>query len=89
MDYKRMKEAFDDEIEKIAGAMTKAMRKGVRPYKMENFIKKHSSIIKEAVSAKALKDAALLAGGATGYHVLRTANDDRKLGRQIRQQQGQ
>lgn len=41
------------------------------------------------LSPGAVKGSALVAGGALGYHVLRKANEDRKLGRQLRLQNQQ
>jgi hypothetical protein len=40
-------------------------------------------------SATAMKTLGLVGLGAGGYHLLRKANEDRRLGRQVRVQQGQ
>lgn len=44
---------------------------------------------KDAVSPDAAKNLALLATGAGGALLLRRANEDRKIGKQIRQMQNQ
>lgn len=87
--------AFNDELEKISGSLQGHLRSGRRPISAKRLIeksgehKKLSDIVK--VSAPASK-ATLVASGALGgmglYHLGRRANEDRKLGRQMRLQQG-
>jgi hypothetical protein len=99
-----MRAAFKDELSKIAGEMQGFTRIGRKPISIDRLLEreveselKPSEVapagIGEPVSektsapnAKALGVAAL--GGAGLYHVARRANEDRKLGRMMRKQQG-
>lgn len=92
-----MHAAMRDELEKIAAGMA---RIGRRPISAHKLLEKGSSMIKLApkkakVASKAdaakeglglLKPTSLLLAGAAGGHMIRKANEDRKLGRQIRLQ---
>lgn len=77
--------AFDDmfdDMEKTAAGMC---RSGKPPIKVHNLMKKAS--VMDKIAAVGKKDLATAAAGALAYETLRRANEDRKLGRQIRKQQ--
>lgn len=89
--------AFDDELTKIAGSLQGHVRSGRRPLTVKRLIEKSSEhrklsdIVKTSASmgGKGTALGAGVLGGMGLYHVGRKANEDRKLGRQIRlQQQG-
>jgi hypothetical protein len=93
--------SFSDELQKIAGHI----RSGRRPISALRLLKKESEIGKRAVmtkvgflgmgghahppSSSGKKFLAGVAVGVGGFHAARKANEDRKIGRQVRlQQQG-
>jgi hypothetical protein len=80
--------AFSAEVEKLAGFL----RAGRRPISATKLLKKEGEMVKrskkavfEKVSAKAFL--AGVAAGAGGLHLARKANEDRKMGKQLRIQQ--
>lgn len=85
------KKAFQDEFEKIAGELQGHHRSGKRPLsattllRNEKGIKKVSDIIK--LSSPPHIFAAGAVTGAAGLHMIRKANEDRRLGKQVRLQQ--
>lgn len=95
--FDTMRQAFKDELEKVAGELQGFTRSGRKPIGVEKLLErenesevKPSDVVKTSTAkADALKAGGLLALGAGGYHVGRKANEDRKLGRQIRLQQEQ
>jgi hypothetical protein len=99
--YDLMHQGFQDELEKIAGELQGFTRSGRRPIGVDRLLenesvsnKTPSEVFKadvEKLSAagtgKAMKTLGLMGAGAGTYHVARKANEDRKLGRQVRLQQ--
>lgn len=87
--------AFQDELEKIAGELQGFTRIGRRPISVDRLLEREvrddsglDDVVKEsAVSPEAVKAFGMMALGAGAYHGLRRANEDRKIGRQMRQQQ--
>jgi hypothetical protein len=90
------------ELPKLAGALQGAVRSGRRPISVANLAakgskKKVSDIIKmggiggvaTVLKSKPAKVVATMALGAGGYHAAHRANEDRKMGRQMRLQSGQ
>lgn len=95
-----MKAAFLDELEKISGELQGFTRSGRKPIGIEKMLEneteqelpsevfqKSSSPI-DTIPAK-YKTLGLLGAGAGIYHVGRKAEQDRRLGRAMRLQQGQ
>jgi hypothetical protein len=82
--------AFKDEFEKIAGSMNGLVRSGRRPIGALKLIKKSemrkASDIVKLSAPQHIFTAGVLAG-AGGLHMIRKANEDRKLGKQLRTQQ--
>lgn len=100
MDYSTMKLALRDELSKIAGEMQGFTRIGRKPIGVERLLEKETeSEIKpsDVAPAGAEKTSAISPAkkaigfgiaGAGGYHLLRQANEDRKVGKMMRKQQG-
>lgn len=89
LDMDTMRAAFEDELEKIAGSLTGHVRSGRRPIGAQKLMEKDSEHTKvsDIIKVSGLAGAAtLMAGGAGLYHWGRKANEDRKLGRQMRLQ---
>jgi len=87
-----MRGAFEDELEKISGALHGQVRSGRRPIGAKRLMEKDSSHTKvsDIVKISGLPTLAVGAvGGAGAYHWGRLANEDRKVGRIIRLQQQQ
>lgn len=94
-----MKSAFYDELEKISGEMQGFTRSGRKPISVEKMLENEADAptpseafapqVTKTSSPVAPKTVAALLAGAGTYHVARRANEDRKLGRQVRLQQTQ
>ncbi len=98
MKYSIMKEAFDDELSKIAGEMQGFTRIGRKPIGVDRLLEKEtesevtpSEVAPAGTTVKTSGTKSMLAtmgAGAATYHVARKANEDRKVGKMMRQQQG-
>lgn len=95
-----MKAAFHDELEKISGEMQGFTRIGRKPISIEKMLEKEegqpspsesfaSPDVTKTSGTKTVLGLTGLAAGAGGYHVIRKANEDRKMGQMMRLQQGQ
>lgn len=94
-----MKAAFYDELEKISGELQGFTRAGRKPISVERMLENESeqagpsevfgSEEKTASTASKYKNLGLMTLGAGVYHVGRKAEEDRRLGRQVRLQQSQ
>lgn len=92
-----LRDAFLDELTKIksAGELQGHVRAGRRPFHVDTLLEreaesdaKPSDVVKiSAPMTPAKKTLALLGAGAVGGHVIRQANEDRKIGRMVRKQQ--
>jgi len=95
--YELMRQAFRDEISKIAGELHGHTRIGRKPIGIERMLEREvesettpSEVAPAGIAEKtsgAKTNVALIAGGALGYHTLRKANEDRKMGKMMRTQQ--
>jgi hypothetical protein len=85
--------SFSDEFCKIAEGLA---RIGRRPISVDRLLEREaaedlpmaSDVSAEKTAGPTAKTVATLAAGAGIYHVGRKANEDRKLGKMVRQQQG-
>lgn len=91
-----VRQAFSDELEKISGALHGKTRSGRRPIGAQKLMEKDSEHSKVSDIVKvgglpslstAQKFGLAAVGGAGAYHFGRQANEDRKMGRQMRLQQ--
>jgi hypothetical protein len=87
--------SFSDEFAKIAGSLQGYVRSGRRPISASKLLEKEKKV-KKAVITKlsgakltALKLGITAAGGASVFELARRANEDRKLGKLVRQSQDQ
>lgn len=84
--------ALGNELAKIAGSLQGHVRSGRRPISVGKLLakggnEKVSDIVKTSAGKATLVGTGLV-GGMGLYHFGRKANEDRKLGRQMRIQQG-
>lgn len=96
--YDVMRKAFRDELTKISGELQGFTRSGRKPIGIERMLEREtedaptpSEVAPAGTTEKtsgAGKNVALLAGGALGYHAVRQANEDRRMGKMMRKQQG-
>lgn len=87
-----VKSALEDELSKIAGSLQGHVRSGRKPIGVEKLIDKENKLEKDAIITKLSgwrKGALTAAGGVALYETARRANEDRKLGKIVRLQQGQ
>ncbi len=102
MRYDIMKAAFEDELQKIAGALQGHVRAGRRPMKAETLLRKEKEDTKDTRkkiadltklsnkgSANMAATLGLLGIGAYGMHRLQTMNRRYQMGRQMEMQQNQ
>jgi hypothetical protein len=78
-----------EELEKLAGFV----RAGRRPLQAGTLLKKEGEMVKRSKKAIFEKTGARaflagIAAGAGGMHYIRKANEDRKMGKAVRLQQG-
>ena len=103
--YATMRDAFHDELAKIAGEMQGFTRSGRKPIGVERLLERESesevmpsdiapsgTVEEEKTSGVVVGPVgalALLGGGALGHHQLLKAKKDWELGKAMRQQNGQ